>query len=860
MSRDREDGKKLEAYRKKRELGKTPEPFGTGEENRAARATRSGDYVVHLHDARRLHYDVRLEVSGALESFAVPKGPTLDPKERRLAVRTEPHPIEYLDFEGIIPEGSYGAGPMIAWDAGHVHYVGAPAEEQLDHGKLDFTLDGFKLHGQFTLVRRKDDEKNWLLFKKHDAFAVVGSDIIGDKPRSIFSGLDVGELERAASMMLALEARAEALGAPLGEVERGMIPMRATLTKDARALGPGFSFELKLDGVRCIARKNGADVLLESRSGRDVTRAYPEIARAVSKLAPKRLVLDGEIIALDEAGQPSFQRLATRIHLARDADVRRASRLVPILYVVFDLLALGERDLRPLPLSARRELLSGVLRGPGVIRVMEALAGDPSRLLEFCHERKLEGIVAKRENSPYRPGPSRSNDWLKLKCDRDEDFVIVGHTLGEGGRKRLGALDVASYENGVLVCRGKVGSGLDGASIDALLERLEPLRSSGPTAQGPYASAPHGRVHVRPEVVVSVRFSGFTDDGCLRHPVFRGIRDDVAPAECTASPRSGDGEGLVSRLAEETTERTASSRAGERRFVLEKGEKVLFPERGFTKRDLVNYLDAVADVMVPWLDERPVMFVRYPDGIHGKSFYQWNAPQGVPSWVKIRKVKLPGHQGTLELVDVANRETLLVLGNLAAIPIHVLAARFGSLDVCDFLTMDLDPSGGTFADVVTLARSLHDLLDATGLVGFPKTSGQSGLHVFVPLGPSISYETARTLADLFGHLLVQRHPDIATMERTKSRRGPRVYVDTGQTGPARTIVAPYAVRAVPSATVSTPLVWSEVETSLDRRAFDIETVPRRVALRGDPMAAMRLAQPSIRDAMGKLEALVRGRG
>ncbi|MDI1428253.1 DNA ligase D [Polyangium sorediatum] len=856
MPKDPVDGSaKLDAYRKKRDPGQTPEPFGGPASSPGA--TREGAYVVHLHDARRRHYDLRLEVGGALESFSVPKGPTLNPGERRLAVRTEPHPLEYLHFEDVIPEGNYGAGPMIVWDAGSVRYLDEPAEEQLHKGKLEFELSGHKLHGRFLLIRLKDSEKDWLLFKKHDAFAAPGRDIVQEKPRSVLSGLDIGELGHASDIASELEARAAALGAPVGSIETTMVPMRACPAPKG-LLGSNYIFELKLDGVRCIARKNGADVLLQSRTLRDVSRVYPEVARAVDKLPAARLVLDGELIALDQAGQPSFQRLAQRIHLANRDDIRRAETRIPVLYVVFDLLAIGDRDLRRLPLHARKELLQSLVRAPGEIRTLDRIEGDPTLLFDFCRERRMEGLVAKRRDAPYRPGPSRSYDWIKLKCERDDDFVVVGYTLGEGGRARLGALDVAAYEAGELRYRGKVGSGLDANSIEALLARLTPLRTDKPTTRGPYNAAPRGRVHVRPELVVSVRFSGYTDDGNLRFPVFRGIRDDVAPEECVASPHADREEAEIERLAAESTP-TGGAADEPARVLVTNPNKVLFPADGITKQDIADYYAAVAPVLLPHLRDRPVMLVRYPDGIIGKFFYQWNVPAGLPAWVPTLRVRLPGREDLLEVFHIRDEATLLYVASLGAIPMHVIASRVPHLEEADFFNIDLDVSGGTFTHVITLARSLMDLLKQIGLTGFPKTSGQSGLHVLVPLGPAISYETARALADLLGHMLVRRHPDIATMERSKQRRGPRVYVDTGQTGASRTIVAPYAVRAVPGARVSTPLTWDEVDDTLDPRAFDIRTVPRRVARIFDPMAALLTETPSVLAAIERLEKLALGR-
>jgi len=736
---------KLEEYRRKRDPERTNEPFS--DDPTVTEPSCGGVYVVHLHDARRRHYDLRIEIGGALESFSVPRGPTLDPHERRLAVRTEPHPMEYLDFEAVIPEGNYGAGPMIAWDRGRVRYIGAPAEEQLEKGKLDFELHGHKLHGRFALVHPKKSEKDWLLFKKNDAFAKEGSDIVTAEPRSIYSGLTVEELGSAGAIARAIGEDATRLGAPLRAIEPDMIPMVPSTGSKGRTRS-GMIYELALDGVRTLARKNGREAVLLNAQLRDMTRIYPEIARAVRALAAEEVVIDGEIIALDDAGQPSLERLAQRIHLVRDDDVRRAMLVVPVIYVVFDLLAIEGRDLRPLPLRARKELLRRLLPGAGMMRVLDALEGDPGPLLELCSARNLEGILAKRADAPYRPGPKRSRDWVKLACSRK---AAQGHEKEEAEIERLSA-EVAEV---------------------AEVARTEPGSSA------------------------------------------------------------------------------------KRRVTISNPGKVLWPGEGFTKKDLATYYKDIAPVMLPHLRDRPVMLVRYPDGIEGKSFYQWNVPPGLPPWMKTLRIQLES-QEPMEVFHIRDADTLLYVTNMAAIPIHVLASRAATLDACDFFTIDLDVSGGSFANVLTLAGTLRGMLDTIGLVGFPKTSGQSGLHVFVPLGPGSSYDTARTLADLLGHLLVARHPDIATMERMKVNRGPRVYVDTGQTGPSRTIVAPYAARAKPGATVSTPLEWDEVNDKLDPRVFDIRSVPARVDKLGDPMARLLEVRPSVADAAARLEKLVRG--
>jgi bifunctional non-homologous end joining protein LigD len=794
-----------------------------------------------------LHYDLRIEASGALASFAVPKGPSLDPRDKRLAVRTEDHPIEYLDYEGVIPVGSYGAGPMILWDSGRIHYRDKSAEDGLGNGQIEFSLSGYKLRGQFALIRLKKpmSGEHWLLIKLRDADAAVVP-VAEPSPRSVLSGLTIDELARAPTIAREIEAHAAELGAPLADFDgRAITPMLCS-ADGAPLRSPAWLYELKLDGARLVGTKDERGVALRYRRSGDATSAYPEIARAMRALPVDRAVLDGEVVAFDESGRPSFQRLGRRIQAPTSGRSRTLLLEVPVVYLVFDVLALGARDLRALPLVARKTILRELCRGEGVLRALEHLDGDGLPLLEFCRAHRLEGLVAKRKTSPYRPGPYRGGDWVKIKIERDDEFVVVGFTHGETSRKALGALDLASYEDGELLYRGKVGSGLDERTIEALSERLQGLQVPTFAAKGRLDPARRGRVFVRPELVVSVRFHGYSDAGRLRHPVFFGLRHDKIPSECTATPERRP---AALRPAEPSPQPRS-------RAAVTNPQKVLFPEPNYTKTDLVEYYSAIASVMLPHLQRRPIMMVRYPDGIGGKSFHQWRVPAHTPSFIHTARLRVedgPGKETEVFLVD--DVETLIYVANMGCIPIHVLAARVGSLDACDFLTMDLDLKGAPFAHAVELARSLRELLVRADFQGFAKTSGQSGLHVLVPLGPGIGFPIAQGLADIMAKILCSRHPNIATQERIVEKRGGRVYVDTGQTGPHRTIVSPYAVRATPLATVSTPLRWDELTAELDPKAWTLATVPARVAQGGDPMAPMLSARPDLPRAVARLEAL-----
>ena len=848
----------LKRYREKRDPLSTNEPFGS-EHKAAARETRTGRFVVHLHDATRPHYDVRLQIGGTLKSFAVPRGPSLEAGDKKLAVLTEDHPLEYLEFEEVIPDGNYGAGAMIVWDVGRVRYLETTAERGLEIGKLDFELDGFKLHGRFALVatgRRKasgpNDKKSneWLLIKKQDKFAHPPGDVLIEQPYSVMSGLTVAELAERANVVAALEAEAEALGAVRAPVDvASAVPMLCSLT-GADLHDETRLYELKIDGVRIVADKHERAVALRYRNGRPASSSYPEIARAVAALSPGRVVLDGEVVASDEEGRPSFQRIAPRIHAERPLDVRAAMNETPVSYLVFDLLALNDFDLRALPLVARKSLLMKLIRGRGYVRALDHLEGDGRPLFELCRVQRLEGVVAKRAESPYRHGPRRTEDWVKIKAERDDEFVVIGYMPGKGTRGTLGALCVASYSGEQLVYRGRVGSGLDAAMLKSLTRELEARKIGDFPARGVLPEDAKGATWVRPELVVSVRFLGFTEGEVrLRAPVFRGLRNDIAPRDCRAAPADELIEAKPPARPEPVAEPVAASPrpSTSKRVAVTNPNKVFWPDEGYTKGDLCAYYASIAEVMLPFLHERPVVLVRYPDGIKGKHFYQWNVPVGTPDWIE--RIELvdeddpSDERKTVFLID--NVDALVYIANLGCIPLHVLAAQRGSRDQCDFLTVDFDIAEHPFSVAVRLALDLKQILDDVGLVGFPKTSGQRGLHVLVPLGPGVSFDAAKLLVELLGRLVTDKNADVATMERRVNQRGGRVYVDTGQTGPSRTIVAPYSVRSYPGATVSTPISWDELHVALDTSRFTMLTLPGRVLEVGDPLAGFMNVRPDV---------------
>lgn len=856
-SGDAKDLRELSRYRSKRDPTRTSEPFSV-ERRGGVRATRSGRFVCHLHQARREHYDLRIECGGTLLSFAVPRGPSLVPLEKRLAVHTENHPLEYLDFEAVIPEGNYGAGSMIVWDTGRIRYLETSAEEGLAKGDLKFELSGFKLRGAFALVqtgRRKGkargegEASEWLLIKKQDAHASGDGDVLTKDPRSVLSGLTAEENLKKAE--IAVQLSQQVLTAPRRIMQvQGLTPMLCAL-EGARLVDPERLYELKLDGVRIVAEKHGAQVALRYRSGRPASASYAEVARALSLLPVEEAVLDGEIVTFDGDGKPSFERLAPRIHAQKPLDIERARASVPVVYLVFDLLALAGKDLTAMALVERKRILAALVRGRGLVRVLDHLEDDGSALYEFCRSERLEGVVAKRKNSPYRAGPRRSSDWVKIKCERDDDFVVLGYAGGSGARKELGALCIGAYVRGELEYRGRVGSGLSDASQRLLLRQLPGLEQPVYPGRGSAPEEPGAEPArwVRPELVIQVRYQGFSRDGKLRAPVFLGLRGDVEPTACHASPPA---------VATEPEPESAAA-LGTGRVHVTNADKVFWPESGYTKGDLCSYYASIAPRMLPFLRGRPLVLVRHPDGIAGKSFFQWNVPEGTPGWMRRLDIsdsdEVERSPKNVFLVD--DEDGLVYLANLGCIPLHVLACRERSLGSCDFLTVDFDLGERPFADAVRLGLSLREVLEDAGISGFPKTSGQRGLHVLVPLGDGIPFEAAKLLVELLGRIVTARHPEIATMERKLDKRGDRVYVDTGQTGASRSIVAPYSVRAHAGATVSTPLAWEELHAGLDPSRFTIVSVPSRAAEIDDPWLGFFAAKPDVANALTALERWVR---
>jgi bifunctional non-homologous end joining protein LigD len=832
----------LAAYRAKRELARTPEPAGAIEKKPSPAA--GGLFVVHKHAARRLHYDLRLEMEGVLRSWAVPKGPSYDTADKRLAVHVEDHPLEYGDFEGLIPAGNYGAGAVIVWDRGQWIPTGDPLEG-LDKGKLLFELRGRKLHGMWTLVKIKKSERDWLLIKERDAYATSE----GPEPpqESVLSGLTVEELEQGSGPADEVRRELIRMGAPRKPPRADAVKLMLAETRDAPFSAEGWLFELKLDGYRLLAVREGPDARLISRNGNDLSASFPEVIRSLAALPFDRILIDGEVVALDEAGRPSFQRLQQRAKISRAIDIRRATVENPVTFFAFDLLGFEDFDLRSLSLKDRKPLLQRLLPPAGAIRYLEHFERDGEALYQQVRQLGLEGIVAKRSDAPYRAG--RGSAWLKIRTRRTDDFVIVGLTMPKGSRGGFGALYLAQYVGGKLVFSGSAGTGFSDKQLTDLRSRLEKLRRPDPPCTGPIP-AEKGVIWVEPRLVCEVEFTERTDDGLLRQPVFLRERDDKKPEECIRqedeSPRASNGDALPDPAA-----LTPSREPVVQRF--SNLDKVFWPDEHYTKGDLIEYYRSISPWILPYLRDRPVVLTRYPDGITGKSFFQKDAPPFIPDWVRTERKWSEQAQREIDYFICDDEATLLYIVNLGTIPLHMWGSRVASIDRPDWCVLDLDPKVAPFSAVLEVARATNALCKSLGLPNFIKTSGSSGLHVLVPLGRQCGYEEARTIGELLARVVTAELPEIATITRQVSRRGGKVYVDYVQNGAGRLLAAPFCVRPLPGAPVSTPLKWSEVNATLDIRSFTIGTVPERMRkLKTDPLADVLGLSPDLHKALDLL--------
>jgi len=783
-------------------------------------------------------------MEGVLQSWAVPKGPSYDTAEKRLAVHVEDHPLEYGDFEGLIPEGNYGAGAVIVWDRGEWTPVGDPLEG-LAEGKLLFELRGYKLSGLWTLVKLKKSEKDWLLIKERDAWASKDPEEL--PPESVLSGLKVEDLGAGRDRGEAIRRELTRLGAPRRPVEAKSVGLMLAETAERAFSREGWLFEPKLDGYRVLVARAPSEPRLLTRNGNDCAASFPEILRAVAALPFERLVLDGEVVALDDAGRPSFQRLQGRARLRRPLDIRHAAVNTPVTYYAFDLLGFEDFDLRPLPLTARKAALRRVLPPVGPLRYLEHVDDEGEALYREAERLGLEGVVGKKAGSPYRAG--RSSAWLKIRSRRTGDFVVVGFTAPKGSRGGFGALHLADYLDGALVYAGRAGSGFTDKELPEVRRKLESLRRPDPPCSGPLP-ADKGTTWVEPALVCEVEYTEWTDEGLLRQPVFLRFRDDKRPEECVRESGQVDGRSGGQPVGELDP---PPARPPDRQTAFTNVGKVFWPDEGYTKGDLIAYYRAIAPWLLPYLRNRPLVLTRYPDGIAGKSFFQKDAPGFRPEWIRTERMWSEETQREIDYFVCDDEASLIYVVNLGTIPLHLWASRAPTLERPDWCVLDLDPKGAPFEHVVEVSLAARELCRRIELPLLVKTSGSSGLHLLIPLGRQCTHEQSRSLGELLARCIVGRLPKIATIVRQVSQRDGRVYVDYLQNGSGKLIVAPFSARPLPGAPVSVPLAWREVNRRLDIRRHTIKTAPERMRKLGAaPLAEVLELSPDLGAALDRL--------
>jgi bifunctional non-homologous end joining protein LigD len=839
----------LSAYRAKRSPDRTPEPFGGFD------AGPGKLFVVHKHAARRLHYDLRLEMEGVLRSWAVPKGPSYDTHDKRLAVHVEDHPLEYGDFEGLIPEGNYGAGAVIVWDRGEWIPIEDPIEG-LRKGKLLFDLKGYKLRGRWTLVKIKKSEKDWLFIKERDSWARTDPEPIPEE--SVLSGLTVEELGAGHTPAGRIRAELDRLKVPARRVDPAKVEFMLAEPKGEAFARAGWIFEPKLDGYRALATLDGAAAALKSRNGNDLTASFPDVARAVRALPVPRAVIDGELVIPDPQGVPSFQALQKRARLSRAIDVRRAAAESPAVFYAFDLLGFEDRDLRSLPLTERKRILRMVLPPLGPIRFVDHFEEDGTTLLQHVTGLGLEGIVGKKADAPYKGG--RTPNWVKIRVKQSDDFVVVGFTSPKGTRGGFGALQLGDLVEGELVYAGRAGSGFSDKQLGEVRKVLEASARTTPPCNGPRPWPSGERLPARrpipdskdttwvePTLVCEVQFMEWTEEGLLRQPVFLRFRDDKNPEECVR--QGSDGVGAPEAADDPPPPQVVRTPE----VPLSNLKKVFWPNEKYTKGDLIEYYRAVSPWLLPYLKDRPLVLTRFPDGIEGKSFYQKDAPDFTPDWIRTVPIWSEDTQRQVNYFVCDNVETLLYVANMGSIPLHIWASRADSLELPDWCIIDLDPKGAPFSDVIEVALSLHRLCEDLELPHYVKTSGSTGLHVLIPLAQQCTFDQSRDLGELLARVVVGELPEISTIVRQVRGREGKVYLDYLQNRHGQLIVAPFSVRPLPGAPVSMPLTWREVNKKLENSQHTIVTAPTRLArLKQDPVSPVLSVRPDLPAVLERL--------
>jgi bifunctional non-homologous end joining protein LigD len=862
----------LTLYKKKRSFKNTPEPTGGKASGSVLR------FVVQKHDATRLHYDLRLEMEGVLKSWAVPKGPSLNPRDKRLAMMVEDHPYDYRSFEGIIPEGNYGAGTVIVWDEGTYEALegGTKKEQekillqQLKKGSLKFRMHGKKLKGEFALVKLKNAEDNsWLLIKHRDEHATETD--ITKKDKSVVSGKTLTIVEKTSKNIwghspkkktaarktrkarVEKKKRTTYRRTPSGEGKKSAFPksfspMLATLV-DKPFNEPGWQCEIKWDGYRAVAMLNKGKVNLFSRNNKSFNEKFYPVVEALKKW-DINAIIDGEVVVLTEKGISNFGALQNWRSEA-DGD---------LFYYVFDVLWLNGYDLKNLPLSKRKKILKEQIPFGGIIRLSETFDTSATEFLEATSKMGMEGIMAKKEDSLYREG-ERTKEWLKIKANLRHEVVIGGFTQNEGSGKTFSALLVGVFDNGRLDYMGKIGTGFNNKTQKEIMKKMMKLVTNKiPFAEKPDVNKPSrfrpnppkAKVTwLKPELVCEVSYTEITSDGIMRHPSFEGLRTDKKAKDVKKEKAISADEVDVAPDKPKTTKYTKPSTDKSRKTLLNPTEetqvkkinghelkftnlsKVFWPKEKYTKRDMLNYYYQVAPVLLPYLKDRPQSMNRYPNGIKGKSFYQKDITGKAPGWMKMEPYTTSEGEDKNFLVP-EDEAAILYMANAGAIEMNPWSSTIHKPDHPDWCLIDLDPSDKQdFEIVIEVAQATKEVLDAMGVVGYPKTSGSTGIHVYIPLGAKYSYEQSQMFARIIAMQVNNMLPEITSIERLTKARKNKLYVDFLQNRPKATLAAPYSLRPKPGAPVSMPLYWEEIKKGLKITDFNISNAMDRIKAEGD---------------------------
>ncbi|HEY0610292.1 MAG TPA: DNA ligase D [Chitinophaga sp.] len=840
----------LTSYQKKRNFARTSEPKG----GKAQKGKHI--FVIQRHHASRIHYDFRLEVAGVLKSWAVPKGPSLNPADKRLAMQVEDHPYDYKDFEGEIPAGNYGAGTVYIWDKGTYELLNPDGRDfdktalkAINEGNLKVIMKGKKLKGEFALVKMKGKEDNsWLLLKHKDDHAVTAGYNSEDytPQREKDKGVRFKEKGKPGGTADKKKARSAKSVKARSAAPKKYKPTMATLV-DEPFSREGWLFEPKWDGYRAIAEVQKGKTDLYSRNHISFNKDYPPVVKAVEKIS-HNVVLDGEIVVMNSKGVSDFQALQNY----------KTTGKGKLIYMVFDLLYLNGEDLRQMPLIERKTLLQEVVKqlGDSTVQYSEHVMDDGEKLFKKAAQKGWEGIIAKKADSVYEED-RRTTNWLKIKILNQQETIICGYTAPRGSRKKLGALVLGVLDDkGELRYVGHCGGGLNTALIDMLYAKLQPLRRDTPVFKEKIKTN-MPVTWVKPALVCQVKFSSWTEGGILRQPIFLGLRDDK-PAKEVHHETSKPLDMATTRKTAAPQEKERTLKLNGKNVTLTNQQKIYWPDEKITKGELIDYYLLVAGYLLPYLKDRPLSLHRFPNGIKGSSFYQKDLDLEItPAWVKTIPLHAASTGKNVDYLVCNNEATLAYMVNLGCIEINPWLSRTIHLDNPDYVVMDLDPEDIGFKAVVETALCIKEILDQMKVNAYCKTSGASGLHIYIPSGAKYGYETCRLFAEYIARQAHQQLPRTTSIVRAKSQRKKKVYIDYLQNSRGQTVAAPYSVRPKPGATVSAPLEWKEVDDRLKITDYSIRNIPGRIQEKGDLWQPVQHSRNDLKKVILQIEKLAR---